>query len=106
MSDDTTALRRLLDGYRAEIARRNALIRAHRDLAAELETANTIDTAHAEVAAALIAQLRADENATGTTGKAAATRVALLAALHDGADISVCDGKAVALAHANHGGGA
>jgi len=119
---DTTALRHVLDGYRADIARRSALIRTHTEAAAELQAANAIDTAQAEVAEALIAQLRADESTAWAPAQdieAAAlvasaflpggmaewgktqSRAALLAALHDAeADIAALDGvQAAALVH-------
>jgi hypothetical protein len=61
---DTTALQHVLDSLQTDITRRSTLIRTHAAAAAELEAANRIDAAHAEVAAELIAQLRGDESAT------------------------------------------
>ncbi|MFL6115410.1 MAG: hypothetical protein ACJ786_29300 [Catenulispora sp.] len=103
---DTTALQHVLDSLQTDITRRRTLIRTHVEATAELQVANAIDTAHAEVAAELIAQLRADESATWAPAQdieAAAlvasaflpnppagwgkteSRAALLAALHDAA---------------------
>jgi hypothetical protein len=49
----------VLDGYRADIARRAGLIEAHRAAIAALEHANTVDNGHVSVASALIGQLDA-----------------------------------------------
>ncbi|MEY9930420.1 hypothetical protein ABH926_005065 [Catenulispora sp. GP43] len=123
---DTFAIQHVLNGLRADIARRNTLIRDHREAAARLESDNATDARHAEVAAALIGQINADALAAAwapTTeidaaalvadnaaigelpgfGKAAALPL-LLAALHDAtADITAADGKAAAqLVHDHH----
>jgi hypothetical protein len=57
---DTFALRHVLDGYRADIARRTEMIRTHRECAAALAADNYTDAVHAEVAEALLAALAAD----------------------------------------------
>ena len=57
---DTFAIRRVLDGYRADMARRTEMIRAHRESAAALAADNFTDAMHVEVAEALLAALAAD----------------------------------------------
>ena len=124
---ESAAIRHVRDGYLADIARRDDMIRHHVEAAAQLRADNAIDAVHAEVAAALIEQIDADALARAwapvneidaaalvadhvriagmpRTGKAAAGRALLLAALRDAvADITVADGKAAAsLVHDHH----
>jgi hypothetical protein len=119
---DTFAIQRVRDGYLADVARRNTLIRNYQQSAAELEADNAIDTRHAEVAQVLIDQINADAEALwapatemdaaalvlanariggiSASGKSGA-RALLLAALHDEAadiaDVTVVEGKQDAL---------
>ena len=57
---DTFALQRVLDGYRADMARRTEMIRTHRESAVALAADNYTDATHVEVAEALLAALAAD----------------------------------------------
>lgn len=57
---DTTAMRHVLDGFRADIARRAELLAGHRAAVAELEAANATDARSAAVAEALIDVASAD----------------------------------------------
>ncbi|WP_194908085.1 hypothetical protein [Catenulispora rubra] len=126
---ESAAIRHVRDGYLADIARRDQMIRHHTEAAAQLRADNATDARHAEVAAALIAQIDADTLTRAwapvneidaaalvadhvliagmpRTGKAGAGRALLLAALHDAVtDITVTDGKAAAsLVHDHHPG--
>jgi len=56
----SAAIRHVRDGLLADIARRTEMIRHHSEAAAQLHADNATDTVHAEVAAALIAQIDAD----------------------------------------------
>lgn len=120
---DTFAIQRVRNGYLADVARRDTLIRSHQQSAAELEADNAIDIRHAEVAQALIDQINADVEALwapatemdaavlvlanariggiSASGKSGA-RSLVLAALHDQAgditDVTVVEGKHEALA--------
>lgn len=120
---DTTVFRHVLDGFRADIARRTELIAAHRSAMADLEAANAADARSAAAAEALAlavaadmvalwrpvgdmeaAALVADMVLTGGMpgqGKAAAARRLVLAALCDAtADIAATDGdEAAGLVH-------
>jgi hypothetical protein len=112
---DTFAIQHVLNGYRADIARRNTLIRDHVAAAARLEADNATDTRHAEVAAALIDQINADAMAAAWaptsevaaaalvadnvligglpgSGKSAARSLALAALRDAAADIAAVDG--------------
>lgn len=119
---DTFAIQRVRDGYLADVARRDTLIRSHQQSAAELAADNAIDIRHAEVAQALIDQINADAEALwapatemdaaalvlanariggiSASGKSGA-RALVLAALHDQAaditDVTVVQGKHDAL---------
>lgn len=57
---ESAAIRHVRDGLLADIARRDEMIRHHTEVAAQLRADNATDAAHAEVAAALIAQIDAD----------------------------------------------
>jgi|GEM_PF-2842986 len=119
---DTFAIQRVLDNYRADMARRTEMIRTHRESAAALAADNYTDAMHAEVAEALLAVLAADPTLAWApvtdvqaaalvadnvligglpgTGKSAARLLALAALIDAQADIAAVDGTpAAALIH-------
>lgn len=57
---DTFAIQQVLNGYLADITRRDTLIRDHIASAARLQADNAADARNAEVAQALIDQINAD----------------------------------------------
>ena len=112
---ESAAIRHVREGFLADIARRDQMIRHHTEAAAQLRADNATDAMHAEVATALIAQIDADALAAAwapatdiaaaaliadhvliagqpRSGKSAARPLALTALMETNADITVAGG--------------
>lgn len=87
---DTYAIQHVLNGCRADIARRNSLIRDHAAMIARLEADNLTDTRHAEVAQRLIDQIDTDASISAW---APSSEVAAAALVTDLASINGLSGS-------------